>query len=85
MVFKGFDATFHRRGGLGRCFIYKSSEDGHLGGRLVCNYGGHTLGGLVEMWKGESGLDLLCLFVLFTLQLEFLDGFDGAFEYGIVD
>ncbi len=51
--------TFHCRGGLGCCFINKSLEDGHLGGRLVCNYGSHTLGGLVEMWEGEGGLDLL--------------------------
>ena len=85
MVFEGFDARFHCRGGLGRCFIYESLEDGHLGGRLVCDYGGYTLGGLVETWEGEGGLDSLCLFVLFTLQMEFLDGFDGAFEYGIVN
>jgi hypothetical protein len=85
LVFEGFDVTFHRRGGLGCCFIYESLEDGHLGGRLVCNYGSHTLGGLVEMWEGEGSLDLLCLFILFTLQMEFLDGFDGALEYSIVD
>ncbi len=67
LVFEGFNVTFHPGGGFSRCFIYESWEDGHLGGRLVRNYDGHTLGSLVEVWEGEGGLDLLCLLVLFTL------------------
>ncbi len=85
MVFKVFDATFHCGGGFSCCYIYESLEDGHLGGRLVCSYDSHTLGGLVEVWEGEGGLDSLRLFVLFTLLMKFADGFDGAFEYGIVN
>ena len=67
LVFEGFDATFHHREGFSCCFIYESLEDGHLGVRLIRNYGGHTLGGLVEVWEGEGGLDSLHLLVLFML------------------
>ena len=67
MVFEGFNTAFHRGGGFGCCLIYESSENGHLGGRLVCNYGGYTLGSFVEAWESKGGLDSLRFFVLVAL------------------